>query len=73
MSQRQTKTFLKQRLEEIGVRPVTRHGQNFLIDLNLVEMIVNSADLDHRVWFANDAACPVARWLSRRRFRSLAT
>src|SRR5690606_37341354 len=44
--QRQTKTFLMQKLREIGVEPVTRHGQNFLIDLNLVEMIVDSANLD---------------------------
>lgn len=46
--QRQTKTFLMQKLREIGVEPVTRHGQNFLIDLNLVEMIVDSANLDER-------------------------
>lgn len=46
MSERQTKTFLMQRLREIGVEPASRHGQNFLIDLNLVEMIVNSAQLD---------------------------
>ncbi len=37
-----------QRLREIGVEPASRHGQNFLIDLNLVEMIVDSAQLDHR-------------------------
>lgn len=29
----------------MGIAPATRHGQNFLIDLNLVELIVNSADL----------------------------
>lgn len=34
-----------QRLGEIGIEPTSRHGQNFLIDLNLVEMIVDSADL----------------------------
>ncbi len=48
MSQRQTKTFLRERLQEIGVKPVTRHGQNFLIDLNLVDMIVSSAELEPR-------------------------
>lgn len=48
MSERQTKTFLMQRLREIGVEPASRHGQNFLIDLNLVEMIVDSANLDDR-------------------------
>lgn len=34
-----------QRLREIGVEPASRHGQNFLIDLNLVRLIANSADL----------------------------
>lgn len=48
MSTRQTKTFLMQRLREIGVEPATKHGQNFLIDLNLVELIVASANLDER-------------------------
>lgn len=34
-----------QKLAEIGVEPASRHGQNFLIDLNLVQMIIDSADL----------------------------
>jgi 16S rRNA (adenine1518-N6/adenine1519-N6)-dimethyltransferase len=42
---RQTKTFLMDRFREMGIEPATRHGQNFLIDLNLVELIVNAADL----------------------------
>jgi 16S rRNA (adenine1518-N6/adenine1519-N6)-dimethyltransferase len=42
---RQTKTFLLERFREMGIRPATRHGQNFLIDLNLVELIVESAEL----------------------------
>lgn len=42
---RQTKTFLLERFREMGIRPATRHGQNFLIDLNLVELIVESAQL----------------------------
>ncbi len=45
---RQTKTFLMARFREMGIRPATRHGQNFLIDLNLHEVIVNAADLDDR-------------------------
>ena len=48
MPERQTKTFLIERLREIGVQPATRHGQNFLIDLNLVQLIVDSAELDKR-------------------------
>src|SRR3954470_17373586 len=42
---RQTKTFLLERFREMGIRPATRHGQNFLIDLNLVQIIVDTADL----------------------------
>ena len=42
---RQTKTFLLERFREMGIRPATRHGQNFLIDLNLVQLIIDSADL----------------------------
>ncbi len=42
---RQTKTFLLERFREMGIRPATRHGQNFLIDLNLVRLIVDTADL----------------------------
>jgi len=41
----QTKTFLLERFREMGIRPATRHGQNFLIDLNLVQIIVDSAEL----------------------------
>lgn len=42
---RQTKSHLMRTLREIGVEPASRHGQNFLIDLNLVQMIADSADL----------------------------
>lgn len=45
---RQTKTFLMQQFREIGLEPASRHGQNFLIDLNLVELLVASAELDQR-------------------------
>ncbi len=41
----QTKSFLLQRFREMGIQPATRHGQNFLIDLNLQQLIVDSADL----------------------------
>lgn len=44
-SPRQTQSFLIQRFEEAGIRPQTRHGQNFLIDLNLLDLIVETADL----------------------------
>jgi 16S rRNA (adenine1518-N6/adenine1519-N6)-dimethyltransferase len=42
---RQTKTFLLERFREMGIRPATRHGQNFLIDLNLVQVIIDAAEL----------------------------
>ena len=45
---RQTKTFLLQRFREMGIEPATRHGQNFLIDLNLQRLIVEAAQLDGR-------------------------
>ena len=42
---RQTKSFLLARFREMGINPDTRHGQNFLIDLNLVDLIVSTADI----------------------------
>lgn len=48
MSQRQTQSYLQNRLEQAGLRPQQRFGQNFLIDLNLLDLIVRSADLDKR-------------------------
>jgi 16S rRNA (adenine1518-N6/adenine1519-N6)-dimethyltransferase len=42
---RQTKSFLIERFREMGIAPATRHGQNFLIDLNLHNLIVKAADL----------------------------
>ncbi len=45
MIPRQTISFLIQRFREAGVRPDTRHGQNFLVDLNLVELLVRTARL----------------------------
>ncbi len=45
MANRQTISFLKRRLGEAGIYPVSRYGQNFLTDLNLVRMIADSAEL----------------------------
>jgi 16S rRNA (adenine1518-N6/adenine1519-N6)-dimethyltransferase len=36
------------RFEEAGIRPDTRRGQNFLIDLNLVRLLADAADLSDR-------------------------
>ena len=45
MANRQTISFIKRRLSEAGIYPVSRYGQNFLTDLNLVRMIADSAEL----------------------------
>lgn len=45
MSARQTQSFLMRRLAEAGLRPDTRHGQHFLIDLNLLDLLVRTADV----------------------------
>ena len=44
----QTYTWLRRRFDEAGIRPQTRHGQNFLIDLNIVRLIASSAELSTR-------------------------
>jgi 16S rRNA (adenine1518-N6/adenine1519-N6)-dimethyltransferase len=48
MTHRQTVSFLLQRFREAGIRPDTRHGQNFLVDLNLVQVLVDAAELGRR-------------------------
>jgi len=48
MKNRQTISFLIQRFREVGIRPDTRHGQNFLIDLNLVRLLADIADVGER-------------------------
>jgi 16S rRNA (adenine1518-N6/adenine1519-N6)-dimethyltransferase len=40
---RQTLSFLQRRFQEAGIRPEVRHGQNFLIDLNLIDVLVEAA------------------------------
>lgn len=46
MSQhRQTASYLSKRLAAAGLRPVSRYGQNFLVDLNLIDLIARSAEL----------------------------
>lgn len=43
---RQTRAYLVKRFAEVGIRPRTQHGQNFLIDLNLQELLIRTADLE---------------------------
>ena len=42
-SPKQTLTFLTRRFEEVGIRPHMKFGQNFLIDLNLLRVLFESA------------------------------
>src|SRR5437764_2337639 len=45
---RQTLSYVKSLLDARGLRPKTKLGQNFLIDLNLLDLIVRTAELDRR-------------------------
>src|SRR3972149_5944164 len=53
-SSKQTLSFIKRRLEESGIRPRTKFGQNFLIDLNLLRILAESAQLS-----ANDVVLEI--------------
>ncbi len=44
-SPRQTLSYLRSMFQAHGIRPKNKLGQNFLIDLNLVDVIVQSAEL----------------------------
>lgn len=44
-SPRQTLSFVRERLEAAGIRPNTDLGQNFLIDLNLLRVLADTAEL----------------------------
>src|SRR5438045_8957756 len=42
---RQTLSYLRTLFEERGIKPKNKLGQNFLIDLNLLDLLVRSAEL----------------------------
>jgi 16S rRNA (adenine1518-N6/adenine1519-N6)-dimethyltransferase len=44
-SPRQTLSYLRNLFEERGIRPKSKLGQNFLIDLNLIDLILRTAEL----------------------------
>lgn len=48
MAANQTITYLTRRFREVGIQPKTMHGQNFLIDLNLLRMLADRPQLDKR-------------------------
>ena len=45
MSERQTLSFISKSLERAGLHPKTKYGQNFLVDLNLLDILVNGSDI----------------------------
>ncbi len=45
MSERQTYKYLSAKFEAAGLEPKTNYGQNFLIDMNLLDLIVRTADI----------------------------
>ncbi len=45
MSERQTARYLSDRLTAAGLTPQSHYGQNFLIDLNLVDLIARAAEM----------------------------
>lgn len=45
---RQTRSYLMELFEQRGVHPRSDYGQNFLIDINLVEFVVESAELTEK-------------------------
>jgi 16S rRNA (adenine1518-N6/adenine1519-N6)-dimethyltransferase len=44
-SKKQTISFLQKKFSELGFQPYAKHGQNFLIDLNLLDFLVRVADV----------------------------
>jgi 16S rRNA (adenine1518-N6/adenine1519-N6)-dimethyltransferase len=42
---RQTLSYLRTLFEERGIRPKNKMGQNFLIDLNLIDLVLRTAEL----------------------------
>ncbi|MCS6866081.1 MAG: 16S rRNA (adenine(1518)-N(6)/adenine(1519)-N(6))-dimethyltransferase RsmA [Gemmataceae bacterium] len=45
---RQTLSYLRRLFESHGLTTKSKLGQNFLIDLNLLDLLVRTAELDHR-------------------------
>jgi 16S rRNA (adenine1518-N6/adenine1519-N6)-dimethyltransferase len=44
--QRQTQSYLRDLFRQHGLNPKKKLGQNFLVDLNLIDLLVRSAELD---------------------------
>ncbi|MDR3182437.1 MAG: 16S rRNA (adenine(1518)-N(6)/adenine(1519)-N(6))-dimethyltransferase RsmA [Planctomycetaceae bacterium] len=46
MDQNQTRSYLMRKFETVGIRPQSRLGQNFLIDLNLLRLLHESGRIE---------------------------
>ncbi|MDR3233722.1 MAG: 16S rRNA (adenine(1518)-N(6)/adenine(1519)-N(6))-dimethyltransferase RsmA [Planctomycetaceae bacterium] len=46
MDQNQTRSYLMKKFEAVGIRPQSRLGQNFLIDLNLLRLLHEFGNID---------------------------
>ncbi len=46
MSERQTFSYLSRTFEAAGIQPKTKYGQNFLVDLNILEILAKGASLE---------------------------
>jgi len=55
---RQTLSYLRNLFEAHGIRPKNKLGQSFLIDLNLLDLILRSAELTATIWRWKSAAAP---------------
>lgn len=42
---RQTRTYLMKRFDEVGIHPKSKYGQNFLIDLNLLDVLIEAGEI----------------------------
>ena len=45
MTDRQTLSFISKSLERAGLHPKTKYGQNFLVDLNLLDILIKGSDI----------------------------
>ena len=59
MAVNQTQSYLMAKFEAMGIRPQTRLGQNFLIDLNLLRLLHESGNIEKNDVVLKSAPAPV--------------
>ena len=59
-SQRQTLSYLRGLFQSHGLQPKSKLGQNFLIDLNILDLVCRAADLSEKIacWKLAQAPAP---------------